>query len=79
MDQKISDKTRYTESNRREIGKEPWTSWHSTKFPEQDTNDLGSKINYRQNWKASARQGTMSTGQNGNLRLGKDLYQLYKW
>jgi hypothetical protein len=38
-------KTRYTESNRRESGKEPQTHWHRGIFPEQNTSGSGSKIN----------------------------------
>jgi hypothetical protein len=37
-------KTKYTESNRRESGKEPQTHWGRGKFPEQNTNGSGSKI-----------------------------------
>ena len=41
-------KTRYTESNWRESGEESPTHPHRGKFPEQNTNGSGSKIN---NWK----------------------------
>jgi len=37
-------KTSYTESNRRENGKEPWTHWRRGNFPEPNTNGSGSKI-----------------------------------
>jgi hypothetical protein len=37
MDQGPQHKTRYTESNRRESGKEPWTHWNCRKVPKQNT------------------------------------------
>jgi hypothetical protein len=40
-------KTRYTEINRRESRKEPWSHWHRGKFPKQNSNGSYSKIN---NW-----------------------------
>ena len=48
MHQRPPLKTRYTESIRREIREELGTYWNKGKFPEQDTNVLDSKINYRQ-------------------------------
>ena len=41
-------KTRYTETNRRESGKEPRTYGHRENFPEQNPNVLCSKIKNRQ-------------------------------
>jgi hypothetical protein len=41
-------KTRYTETNRRKGGEEPWTHGHRGKIPEQNTSGLCSKINNRQ-------------------------------
>ena len=32
LDQGGQHKTRYTDSNKRESGKEPWTHWHGAKF-----------------------------------------------
>ena len=48
MDQRPPHKARYTESNKRETGKEPQKYQHRGKFPEQNTSDSGFKINYRQ-------------------------------
>jgi hypothetical protein len=63
-------KTKCTESNRTESGEKPQTHQHRWKFPEQNTNGSGSKINYRQMGshkieKPSIRQKTLSIGQNG--------------
>ena len=44
VDQGPQNKTRYTESNIRESGKDPQTHWHRTKFPKQNSNGSGSKI-----------------------------------
>jgi hypothetical protein len=40
----LNNKGRYTKSNRRESGKEPQTYWHTEKFPKQNSNGSGSKI-----------------------------------
>jgi hypothetical protein len=40
VDQGPPHKTRYTESNRKESGKEPQTHGHRDNFPEQNTNDF---------------------------------------
>jgi hypothetical protein len=48
VDQRPPHITRYTEFIRREIGKEPRIHGHRGKLPEQNTNGLCSKINYRQ-------------------------------
>jgi hypothetical protein len=44
IDQLPQHKTRYTDSNKRESGKESRTHLHGVKFPKQDSNDSGSKI-----------------------------------
>ena len=50
MVQKPQQKARYTKSSRKESGEgeEPRTNWHRGKFPEQNHNGLGSKINNKQ-------------------------------
>ena len=50
MDQGHKYKTRYTESNRRESGKEPQSHWYREKFLKQNTSGSGSKINNSQMW-----------------------------
>ena len=47
VDQGPQHKTRYSESNRRESRKEPWTHWHRGKFSKQNSNGTCSKI---KNW-----------------------------
>ena len=37
-------KTRYTESNRRENGKDPRIHWHRGKFPKQNSNGSGANM-----------------------------------
>ena len=44
VEQGTLHKTRYYESNRREIGEKPQTYGHRGKFPEQNNNGLCSKI-----------------------------------
>ena len=47
VDQEPPHKTRYTETNRKESGEEPWAHGHKGEFPEQNTYSLCSKI---KNW-----------------------------
>jgi hypothetical protein len=47
-DQGPPHKTRYTEMNRKERGEKPQINGYRGKFPEQNTNDLCSKINNQQ-------------------------------
>jgi hypothetical protein len=55
-------KTRYTESNRRESEKEPWTHWHRGHFLNRTPVALRSTIDSGTswNWKASVRQNTLN-------------------
>ena len=75
MDQRPPHKTRYTETNRKEGGKEPGAHGHRGNFLEQNTISFCSKIkNWHmgpQNYKASVRQRTLSIRRNSNQQIGK--------
>ena len=76
MDQGPPHKAGYTETYRGQSGEEPQAHWFKGKFPQQNTNGLGSKIKNQQmrpqkNCKASVRQRKLSIGQNVNQQIGK--------
>jgi hypothetical protein len=82
VDQGLSQKTRYTETNRRESEEESQIYGNRRKFPEQNTNDLSTKINNQQmksnnivNFCKS--KTTVNRTKWQPTYWEKDLYQLY--
>ena len=75
MDQGPPHKTRHTETIRKETWEDPGGLGHRGKVPEQNTNSLRTKIKNRQmgphKITVSAKQRTLSEGQNRNQQSGK--------